>query len=412
MPRSNRRRGRPVKRDFSAQYSLSVYSDDLAGLLGGPTANSGVRVSRDRALGYPAVWRAVSLISGDVAKLPLGVYRLSGKNKEPDPAHPAHRLVARRPNDLMTAFPFKQALMVHVLLNGNGYAYIDRDGAGRPAQLLLLRPESVTPLMVGGKLWYVYTAPRGERRKIPPDDVIHVKGMGFDGIEGFPVLRIARDALGAAIAARDHSARYFKNGARPGGVLSHPGKLSDPARQRMRESWASIHQGLDNAHKVAILEEGTTYTGFDSNAKEAQLLESREFDAREIANIFGVPTHKLGDPSKVAYNSLGEENQSYYDDTLSRWLEGIAEECEAKLLSEAEQDAGSHCIDFDYQEIQRANLPNQVDYATRLLGSGIIDADEARAVFGLNPKADPVPVTPSPPPSPPPSPNANEGANG
>lgn len=351
---------------------------------------AGVRVTRNKALGYPAVWRAVSLISGDVGKLSLFVYRQSGKNKEIDPAHPAYRLLLRKPNDAMTAFVFKQTLMLHALIHGNGYAYIDRDGGGRVKQLLILDPEANTPIRVDGELWYVYQPPKGEPRKLPAVEMLHIKGLGFDGLEGYPVLKIAKDALGAAIAARDHSARYFKNGARPGGVLEHPGpgKLSPEARKNMRESWERIHQGLENAHKVAILEEGVKYQGFASNARDAQLLETREFDAREVANIFGVPTHKLGDPSKVAYNSLGEENQSYYDDTLSRWLKVFAEEAHDKLLSEKEKASESHCVDFDYSEIQRANLTAQVDLVDKLVRCGVLNLDEGRGIFSQNPIAD------------------------
>lgn len=358
-------------------------------MFGASKAISGVRVTPKKALGYPAVWRAVSLISGDVGKLPLLVYRQTGKNKEPDSAHPAYRILLRKPNDAMTAFVFKQTLMLHALIHGNGYAYIDRTGAAVVKQLLILDPECVEPIRVNGVLWYLYKPPDGsEWRKLPADEVLHVKGLGYDGLQGYPVLKVARDALGAAIAARDHSARYFANGARPGGVLEHPGKLTDQARRNMRESWERVHKGLENAHKVAILEEGTKYQGFASNARDAQLLETREFDAREVANIFGVPTHKLGDPSKVAYNSLGEENQSYYDDTLSRWLKVFAEEAHDKLLSDEEKRTESHCVDFDYQEIQRANLPAQVDFVDKLVKAGIINQDEGRGVFGYNPLPD------------------------
>src|SRR6185437_7754099 len=204
------------------------------------------------------------------------------------------------PNDSMTAFIFKQAIGVNVLLEGNAYAYIDRDGMGRPVALLWLDPTPgrMTVTRVDGELWYVYRTPgTGELRRLPAADVLHIKGMGFDGLQGYPVLKIHREAVGGAIAARDFSGRYFLNNTQPAGALSHPGKLTDMARTRMRDSWERIHKGFENSHKVAILEEGTSYTPFGSNARESQLLESREFDAREVANIFGVPTHKLGDPS-------------------------------------------------------------------------------------------------------------------
>ncbi|QJW94708.1 phage portal protein [Frigoriglobus tundricola] len=370
---------------------LNLWSDEAFEAFGAAKSVSGVKVSRNKALGYPAVWRAVSLISGDVAKLSLRVYEQKGQNKTPFPSHPAYRLLLRKPNDMMTAFIFKQTLMLHVLTHGNGYAYIDRDGAGKPVALLILDPDRVKPRRVDGVLWYVYQPPQNAaERALAVDEVLHIKGLGYDGLMGYPVLQVARDALGAAIAARDHSARYFHNGARPGGVLEHPGPkaLSDQARKNMRESWDRIHRGLENAHKVAILEEGTKYNGFSSNARDAQLLETREFDAREVANIFGVPTHKLGDPSKVAYNSLGEENQSYYDDTLSRWLRLFAEECHDKLLSEDEKSKESHTIDFDYQELLKANIGEQVDVVGKMVSSGLMNQDEGRAVFNYNPIPD------------------------
>jgi hypothetical protein len=156
----------------------------------------------------------------------------------------------------------------------------------------------------------------------------------------------------------------------------------------MRESWERIHKGLDNVHKIAILEEGVAYKAFQSNARDAQLLESRQFDAREIANIFGVPSHKLGDSSKVAYNSLGEENQSYLNDTLSSWFAMISQECTDKLLSEAEKATGTHCVDFDYSAIQRANPEAQMNYAKSGFSGGIMTKNEARATLGLNATAD------------------------
>jgi HK97 family phage portal protein len=359
-------------------------SDEMFDALGASRTGSGVRVNHARAMGYPAIWRAVNLIAGDVAKLPLLTYKVDGENRTVDRSHYSYRLLRYKPNPFTLAFTLKQTLTAHALTKGNGYAYIDRVGP-RPDSLLILNPDKVEPVLVASQLWYVYVVDGKPKAKLPAEDVLHIKGLGEDGIQGYPVLKLLRESVGAALAARDHSARYFRNGARPGGVLEHPGKLTPAARTNMRESWDRIHRGLDNAHKVAILEEGTKYSGFASNARDAQLLESREFDAREIANIFGVPTHKLGDPSKVAYNSLGEENQSYLDDTLSRWLEMWSGECSDKLLSEKEKASESHRIDFDYQLLKRANLAAQTTYATAAVNGGWESADEVRALFGKNP---------------------------
>jgi HK97 family phage portal protein len=368
--------------------SVAAFNDDAAEALGASRGVSGVRVGTKRALGYPAYWRAVNLIAGDVGKIPLITYRMQGQNREHDAKHPAYRLLATKPNRHCTAYYFKQTLMGHVLTSGNGYAYIDRDKAGVPLELLVLDPRTVTPFKMRGELYYVYEPGNNESRRLPAVDVIHWKGLGFDGNVGYPVLEYMADSMGLAVGARDYSARYFRNNTNPGGVLIHPGKLQPTARQNMRESWERLHKGLDNVHKIAILEEGVEYKAFQSNARDAQLLESRQFDAREIANIFGVPSHKLGDSSKVAYNSLGEENQSYLNDTLSSWFAMISQECTDKLLSEAEKATGTHCVDFDYSAIQRANPEAQMNYAKAGFAGGIMTKNEARATIGLNATAD------------------------
>lgn len=401
----NRRKVRSLENP-NVPLNVADPDDFTLEAFGASRSQSGVRVNRRRALGYPAVWRAVNLISGDVAKLPLMVYRQAGRNREPDKQHPAYPLLLRKPNDAMTAFVWKQTTIAHVLMDGNGYSYIDRDGAARPIDLLPLCPDSVEPIRRDGRLWYLYRVPgTGEVRKLPAEDVLHLRGLGFDGLRGYPVIAMHRDSLGAALAARDFSARYFRNSARPGGIIKHPKALSPSARTNLRESWERIHSGLTNAHKIAILEEGAEFQSFETKARDSQLLESREFDAREIANIFGVPTHKLGDPSKVAYNSLEQENQSYYDDTLSRWLRLFAEECHDKLLAEREKADESHLVDFDYQEIQRANLAAQTTFVTQMVDRRLMTPNEGRAVFGLNPVdgGDELPDPPKPtvPPVPP-----------
>lgn len=417
-PFGRRKRTRPARRSIenpAVPLSWDNLDDDDTRLAFGMSSTaSGARVTERRALGYPAVWRAVSLIAGDVAKLSLMVYRTTGEGRAVDNAHAAYRLCRYKANPYLLAFEFRRVVQMHALLRGNGFGYIDRDPAGRPMGKYILDTDKVEPVRLDGRVWYGYKpdATRGlDRRLIPAEDVFHIRGLGDDGLEGFPALEILRESLGAALAARDHSARYFKNGARPGGAIEHPGKLSPQARTNMRESWERIHRGLDNAHKIAILEEGTKYVAFNANAREAQLLESREFDSREIANIFGVPAHKLGDPSKVAYNSLGEENQSYYNDTLSHWLCQWSAEASDKLLSEQEKAAESHTVDFDYREVQRANLQTLTAYAQAACGKWA-SVDEARALFGDNPlpggkgKWQEPPAAPAvaPPADPPPDP--------
>ncbi|HEY1190438.1 MAG TPA: phage portal protein, partial [Gemmata sp.] len=280
-------------------------------LTGGAETNSGVKVTHTKALGLSAIWRGVNLIAGDLGRHHFGIYSAKpglGEAKTPDPFHPAARLM-RKPNDYMTPFTFRQTLQAHALLYGNGYAYIQRSELdASPLALLPLDPARTWPVRVNGELWYVTQTDgpiRGRRRKnpgawvkIPASDMLHIKGLGFDGLVGYPVLKILRETIGGAIAARDYGARYFKNDASPGIVIQVPAGMQDKAIENLRRTWGALHKGFRNAHEIAILRDGVTLANYSkASARDAQMLESRAFDAREIANVLGVPPHKVGDPS-------------------------------------------------------------------------------------------------------------------
>lgn len=346
---------------------------------------SKVRVTRNKALGYSAIWRGVNLISGDVGRLPFWVYRRNKPGKEADNGHGSVR-VLRRPNDFMTPFTFRQTLQAHALLDGNGYAYIVRDRDGRPTELIPLNPDAgVTfPARINGTLLYV-THIDGEPQVLPAADVLHIKGLGSDGMAGYSVIRILAETIGGALAARDYGARYFANDGRPGVVIEVPAGMSEQAVKTLRDSWERRHTGLRNAHRVALLRDGCRLSTYTANAKDAQLLENRDFDAREIANVLGVPPHKLGDASRTAYNSLESENQSYHDDTLDRWLIAWEQEWDAKLLTEGEKESDSHTFEFSRQALLRTNLSARGSYYLQAITNGWLSPDEVRGFENLNP---------------------------
>jgi HK97 family phage portal protein len=363
---------------------LDPWAGDDAGVAGS-LSSSGAVVSRTKVLGLAAVWRAVSLISRTVAKLPLGVYRHVHPGREIDPAHPAHAILCTRPNDCMTPFVLKQVLQHHVLTAGNGYAYIARRQDGRPLELWPLNPDRTYPVRANGVLYYVHELQSGELRRLPAADVLHGKGLGYDGMQGYPVLSIARESLGLGLAAQGYGSVYFRNSARASVVLQHPGKLSKDARANLRESWERMHSGLDNAHRTAILEEGMQAKEMSSNAKDAQLLETRSFSVKEVANWFGIPPHKLGDSGTTSYGSLEQENQSFLDDAVDPWLVMWEEECESKLLTDYQRDRCTHSVCFDRFPLVRADLGQRGAFYTQALTSGWMSRDEVRARENMNP---------------------------
>lgn len=373
--------------------SLADEDNDTYQALTDGKSSSGIKVNRAKVLGYSAVWRGVNLIAGDVGRLPIGVYQKTTAGKVPALGHPA-RKVLRRPNEYMTPIVFRRTIQAHALTEGNGYAVIIRDLDGRPTELLPLDPARTWPVRYGGTLWYVSEAGdpiTGRRRrnglvKLIGSDVIHIPGLGYDGLCGYPVVKVLRDTFGAALAARDYGTRFFSNDGQPGLMIEVPASMKPEAIAKIRDSWAGIHQGIRNAHRVGILREGMKLVQFQrAPARDAQLLENRAFDAREIANVLGVPAHKLGDPSKTAYNSLESENQSYLDDTLDGWLVTWEQELEAKLLAEAEKEAESHLIQFNRRALLRTNLQARGDYYSKAIVGGWLNRDEVREEEDRNP---------------------------
>ncbi|MBD3293250.1 MAG: phage portal protein [Armatimonadia bacterium] len=353
--------------------------------LGATPSSSGVRVSHSTALTYAAVWRATRLIAGDVAKLPLYVYRREGDGKIRATGHPAYRLLRRKASETMTARQLKMTLTANALLRGNGYAFIDRANGGQPLGLIWLDPARTWPVKESGRLLYVHQIDRGDYVKLMPAEVLHIKGLSYDGVEGYSVIEKARESLGMGLAAREYGSRFFSNNARPNVVIEVPGYMPDEAYNRLKQSWLEMNQGLSNAHKTAILENGAKPHQLSINARDAQLIESRQFEIREVANWFGCPPHKLGDSSRTAYNSLEQENQSYLSDCLDDWLNEIEEECYDKLLTERQKQRDTHIIEFKRQALVRADMSTRYSSYATAISNGWMTRNEARSFENMNP---------------------------
>lgn len=385
------------------------YDDEI--MLGGSTT-SGENITHKKALMFAPVWRAVNLISNDIGRLPLVTMKHIDGGKEKDKEHPAYNLLRFKPNTEMTAMTFRAMLQAHALMIGSGYALIVRKGGGQPVELIPMDPATVTPVRENGALLYVYSGAAGSR-KLPPSQVFHLQGLGYDMLSPYSVLAYARDSLGLGTSAHKYSATFFKHSARPSVVIEHPGNLSTEAAKNLKESWDRMYMGLDNSHRTAVLEEGMKLNPFTINASDAQLVETMKFSVLEIANWFGVPPHKLGDSSKVAYNSLEAENQSYLDQSLDPWLVKWEQECWDKLLTEDEKAADSHVIEFNRAALVRADINARAAYYQKALaGAPWMAIDEVRGLENLNSSGADTIIMPSnnfgpkaPPPAPPTKPD-------
>jgi HK97 family phage portal protein len=382
------RRTRPIRlikerslENPGLSLSQALEGDEILG----PAAGIEPRVSQRTALTLSAIFRGISLVANTLAKMPLHLYeRIDEQARRRALDHPAYHLVRRKPNEWMTAFAFKQLLQGHALLRGNGYAYIVRNGAAEPIELLPLLPTETYPVRENGRLWYV-TLVGSELRKLPPQDVIHIRGLGYDGLMGYDVLSLARESLGLGLGAQKYASAFFRNGSRSSGLLMYPMKMRPEAVETLRRDWDRLQTGLANAHRVIVLQDGVKYQQLTIPPEEAQMIETRQHELREAGNWLGVPSHKLGDKEGQAYNSLEQENQSFLDDSIDPWAVAWEEELGDKLLSEREKQTDSHFFSFERKALVRADLTARANFYERALRNRWMLPDEVRAREEMNP---------------------------
>ena len=385
--RKTKSQRQPPEQRQSLENPVTSLSDPDAWLydaLGGSKSATGVRVNRKSALTYSAYWRGVNLIATTIAKTPLITYRKEGTGSVRDTSHPVYRLLKRAPHKHYTPFTFKQTMQSHVITHGNAYAYIQTNRAGRPEGLSILEPTKVLPILVDGVLRYHIQTEAGDGH-FAHETILHIKGMGHDGLQGYSVLEYGRETLGIGMALREFGARWFSNATKYGTIIQHPGQLSEPAQERLKRSIERDTKAISDSHNTKVLEEGMKLHAPELKAKDAQLLESRQFELREIANLLGLPPHKLGDTTRTSFASLEQENQAFLDDSLDGWFVAWEEECERKLLNEQEREADSHDIEFLRQSLVRVDMTTRGEYYSKALaGAPFMTINDVRSLENLN----------------------------
>jgi HK97 family phage portal protein len=345
---------------------------------------SGILVTPQTATQFTSVFSAVNAIATDLASLAFGVYRRVGVNASLEaPEVAVSRLARIGPNPENNAFRFRQALLGHVLLWGNGYAEIVRNPRGEAVELWLLNPAHTQPRRDTdtGVLHYFLT---DVQRKLAPENVLHVAGWGFDGLVGHSAIHQCRQAVGLGIASEEYGAAYFGNGMTPKGAMKVPHKLTPQARQNIRESMYSVHQTTKNAHHLMILEQGAEWVNTVMPLEDAQFLATRTFQNLEIARLFRMPPHKLGDYSHANLSNVEEANRNYVETTLAGWALAIEAECDNKLLLEDERDAGIF-FHHVFTRLERGNTAARTAYYQVMRNLGAMSADDIRVSEGMNP---------------------------
>ena len=354
----------------------------------GPTA-AGKTVNERSAMQLTAVYACVRILAEGIAGLPLHLYKC-GKNGSREKAvdHPLYFLLHDEPNPEMTSFVFRETLMTHLLLYGNCYCQIIRDGRGQVAALYPLIPNQMSvDRDEKGQLYYTYLR-NGEEADtmkkgtvyLLPEDVLHIPALGFDGLVGYSPIAMAKNSIGMGLACEEYGAKFFANGAAPSGVLEHPGTIKDITR--LRESWNAIYGGSKNAGKVAILEEGMHYSPISISPNEAQFLETRKFQVDEIARIFHVPPHMIGDLERSTFSNIEQQSLEFVKYTLNPWVCRWEQALTRSLLSPKEKR--EYSIKFNVDGLLRG------DYQSRMNGyavgrqNGWMSANDIRELENLD----------------------------
>lgn len=361
-----------------AEPSNSFFGSTYSFFFGSTT--SGKTVNERTAMQTTAVYACVRILAETIASLPLHTYKSTSDGKEKARDHPIYSLLSDGPNPEMTSFVFRETLMGHLLLWGNSYSQIIRDGRGKVIAIYPLMPDKMTvKRSEKGEIYYLYNK-EGEDYILRKDEVLHIPGLGFDGLTGYSPIAMAKNAIGMAIATEEYGAKFFSNGANPGGVLEHPGVVKDP--QRIRESWNSVYQGSSNAHKVAVLEEGMKFQPIGIPPEQAQFLETRKYQTEEICRIFRVPPHLVGDLERATFSNIEHQSISFVVHTIRPWLVRIEQSINKALFSESERK--EYFVNFVVEGLLRG------DYESRMRGysigiqNGFLSPNDVRRLENMN----------------------------
>jgi HK97 family phage portal protein len=352
---------------------------------GSPTA-SGTYVTEFTALKNTAVWAAVRILAESVGFLPLLTYeRLDGGGKQRAIDHPLYRLLHDQPNRYMSSVTFRETLQGHLALWGNAYAEIQWAENGQAIALWPLLPNQVWPEIRDGKLFYRVTVPKGPQVILSPDDVLHVPGLGFDGVKGYSPIAMVREALGLAAAGEEFAARFYSNGASVSGILEHPQTLSKEAGDRLRKDVESRYTGLTNAHRMMILEEGMKF-GAAMPLREAQFIEGRTFQIAEVARTFHVPLHMLAELSHATFDNIEYQSLEFVIFTLGPWLRRWEQELNRKLFSAWAQKR--FFVEFQVDGLLRGDFKSRMEGYSIARNGGWMSADDIRDLENQNPLPD------------------------
>lgn len=370
--------------DIKAQITeVADLAEVLRAMAGGGVSISGATVSVGTAERFAAVAACVRVLSNTLAHLPLVLYRKDGNARAPDTSNQVFRLLHDRPNEWQTSFQWRKLSMRDILYRGTAYSLVVRGWGGAPSELIRLHPDRVKAKQDPATMvvTFEYTRPDGRRMELSRRDVLCIWADSDDGITGLNPIALHRETIGDGIALREHGSRFFSNGAKPLGVLQAVGKVENKAA--MREDFETLYAG-ENVHRIAVLDQGVEYKPVSISMEDAQYLEARKFNRSEIAGIFGVPPHKIGDLEKATFSNIEHQALEFVVDSMTPHFV-CWEQCIHRDLLDSDP---SRYVKFNEKGLLRGDFKSRQEGLQIQRRNGIINANDWRAVEDYNPRAD------------------------
>lgn len=347
--------------------------------------NSGQSVNELSALQLTAVTACVRIISTTIAKVPK--YLLEEKENGDLIKAKNQKLyyyqISEQPSDLYNKFNFDRQMLTYRLLWGNAYAYPHRNKYGEVYKRTILYPWAVQAIFENGELYYLNSDTRYPEipNVLKPHEIYHLKGISTDGYTGKSPIRLHAESLGVTLAAESYGGAFFGNGATPSGVLSFPGTVSQAQQAQYASSWYDAHSG-SNKGSVAILGGGAEFKPISIPPEEAQFLETRKYGVREIAAIYGVPLHMLGDLERATFSNIEHQSIEFVKGTLTDYTAEIEWEDESKILTEAMR--GDFEVRYDFSDLLKGDSVAQMTYCKDGIQNGMFSINDARKFLGHN----------------------------
>lgn len=369
------------KRSYQPAGSLSDPSQALIEALEKKFGVYGsTAVTVDSALTLTAVWRAVNVLSGTIASLPIHVYQADDKGSRAKMRAHAVAKLMRKPSGLMNAYIFRETMQAILLMYGNAYALIRRNSYGNPVELIIIHPDDVLPLKNGDAMFYQVNLDNSFMM-IAAKDMIHLAGLGFNGLVGKSPIRVFAESMGVAINAQKFGKSFFENGAHISGVLETPNVLTDDTYNRIRDTWNARHKGINKAGETAVLEAGLKFSRIGVPPEEAQFIQTRQFGVSEVARMFGVQPHLLMDLERSTNNNIEHQGIEFVTYTLTQWISRWEAELNAKLFSSSESET-TYC-EFNLNGLLRGDAKSRAEYYRALTNIAAINPNEIRQLENM-----------------------------